>query len=408
MGDQDERTRNISQRNTQLARGQLSALHEGQRGRRRRRRQFDLGRAQGDVQESGTEALARPHGRQGLDRADLAQGIRRRRPVAGRGPRARRRSWPPEALRPPLLSFGIWMLGPVLLEYATEEQKQRAPARRSCAARSAGARAIPSRARAPTSPALHTQCEDKGDHWLINGQKIWTCYADKADWCFCLVRTDTTKKHEGISFVLIDMTSPGVETRPIKLITGESPFCETFFTDVKMPKEQPGRQAQRRLGDRQAAPAVRAPEHLGRRLRRRRRRRLAISSDAAKTMSGEDDGRLADARPASADHDAQDGSPGLRDDGAPRRRRVASRQGAVGGHLDHQVRGGEGRPGALRADGRGDGHAGPRLGGRRLQPGEVAAMRGWLRAKGNSIEGGTSEINLNVVSKRVLGLPDHQ
>jgi alkylation response protein AidB-like acyl-CoA dehydrogenase len=140
--------------------------------------------------------------------------------------------------RPALMSFGIWMLGPVLLEYATEEQKQRFLPSRSCAARSAGARAIASRARAPTSPPLQTKCEDKGDHYLINGQKVWTSYADQADWIFCLVRTDTSKKHEGISFVLFDMTSPGVEARPIKLISGSSPFCETFFDNVKVPKEQ--------------------------------------------------------------------------------------------------------------------------------------------------------------------------
>ena len=107
----------------------------------------------------------------------------------------------------------------------------------SPAARSAGARASPSRARAPTSPALQTKAEDKGDHFLVNGQKIWTSGAQWADWCFCLVRTDTTRKHEGISFLLIDMHAPGVEVRPIRLIAGASPFCETFFTDVKVPKE---------------------------------------------------------------------------------------------------------------------------------------------------------------------------
>ncbi|MGH6971873.1 MAG: acyl-CoA dehydrogenase family protein, partial [Caulobacteraceae bacterium] len=84
---------------------------------------------------------------------------------------------------------------------------------------------------------LRTQAIDKGDHYLVNGQKIWTSYADKADWIFCLVRTDNTKKHEGISFLLIDMHDPGVEVRPIRLIAGASPFCETFFTDVKVPKE---------------------------------------------------------------------------------------------------------------------------------------------------------------------------
>ncbi len=85
--------------------------------------------------------------------------------------------------------------------------------------------------------SLRTQAVDKGDHFLVNGQKIWTSGAQYADWCFCLVRTDNTRKHEGISFLLIDMKSPGVETRPIRLISGNSPFCETFFTDVQVPKE---------------------------------------------------------------------------------------------------------------------------------------------------------------------------
>ncbi|HEY1750539.1 MAG TPA: acyl-CoA dehydrogenase family protein, partial [Caulobacteraceae bacterium] len=138
--------------------------------------------------------------------------------------------------RSPLASFGLWMLGPVLLEFANEEQK---------------AEHIPKIVRGEirwcqgySEPGagsdlagLQTRCEDKGDHWLINGSKIWTSYANRADMCFCLVRTDpSAKKHEGISFVLIDMATPGVETRPIQLISGESPFCETFFTDVKIPK----------------------------------------------------------------------------------------------------------------------------------------------------------------------------
>ena len=87
--------------------------------------------------------------------------------------------------------------------------------------------------------SLQTKCEDKGDHWLVNGQKVWTSYADKADWIFCLVRTDPqAPKHKGISFLLFDMASPGVSTKPILLISGNSPFCETFFDDVKVPKDQ--------------------------------------------------------------------------------------------------------------------------------------------------------------------------
>src|SRR5690606_9501729 len=73
--------------------------------------------------------------------------------------------------------------------------------------------------------------------YLVNGQKIWTSYADKADWIFCLVRTDTARKHDGISFLLFDMETPGVEARPITMISGASPFCETFFTDVKVPRK---------------------------------------------------------------------------------------------------------------------------------------------------------------------------
>src|SRR5690349_3777280 len=139
--------------------------------------------------------------------------------------------------RNPLMSFGISMLGPALLKYGNEEQKKlylnqiaRGEIRWCQGYSEPGA--------GSDLASLQTKCEDKGDHWLVNGQKVWTSYADQADWIFCLVRTDTSKKHEGISFVLFDMTSPGVEARPIKLISGSSPFCETFFDNVKVPKDQ--------------------------------------------------------------------------------------------------------------------------------------------------------------------------
>ena len=140
--------------------------------------------------------------------------------------------------RSPLISFGISMLGPALLKFGTEEQKKRYPAARSRAAKSAGARAIRSPAPGRDLAGLQTKAEDKGDHYLVNGQKVWTSYADEADWIFCLVRTSTESKHGGISFLLFDMESPGVSTKPILLISGNSPFCETFFDDVKVPKDQ--------------------------------------------------------------------------------------------------------------------------------------------------------------------------
>jgi acyl-CoA dehydrogenase len=139
--------------------------------------------------------------------------------------------------RSPLISFGISMLGPSLLKYGNEEQKTRflnEIARgeiRWCQGYSepgAGS----------DLAGLQTKAEDKGDHYLVNGQKVWTSYADQADWIFCLVRTSAESKHGGISFLLFDMESPGVSTRPILLISGNSPFCETFFDDVKVPKDQ--------------------------------------------------------------------------------------------------------------------------------------------------------------------------
>ena len=139
--------------------------------------------------------------------------------------------------RMPLLSFGIWMLGPALLAFGSEAQKQKylpqiiRGERRWCQGYSepgAGS----------DLAGVQTKAEDMGDHYLINGQKIWTSYADKADWIFALVRTDRdAPKHKGISFILIDMESEGVSTRPIQLISGASAFCETFFDNVKVPKE---------------------------------------------------------------------------------------------------------------------------------------------------------------------------
>ena len=136
----------------------------------------------------------------------------------------------------PIGGMGVMMFGPTLLEYGSEEQKQRhiPPIVKSEIRWCQG---FSEPGAGSDLASLQTKCEDKGDHWLVNGQKIWTSGAQYADWCFCLVRTDTSKKHEGISFLLIDMHSPGVEARPIRLINDTTPFCETFFTDVKVPKE---------------------------------------------------------------------------------------------------------------------------------------------------------------------------
>jgi alkylation response protein AidB-like acyl-CoA dehydrogenase len=309
--------------------------------------------------------------------------------------------------RPPLTSFGVWMLGPVLLEYASEAQKREHLPRiirgeiRWCQGYSepgAGS----------DLASLQTRCEDKGDHWLINGQKIWTSYANKADWCFCLVRTDPSKKHEGISFVLIDMATPGVETRPIKLISGDSPFCETFFTDVKIPKDN-------------LVGRLNGGWEIAKRLLQYERQNISggFGGGGAAGGSAADLAELAKSYVGLG----MDGTLADRD---LRARITANKMDFRAFYLTLSRVAAESAAGngpsaatsiikyaaATLAQQRGELMV-EALGARGLgwdgddftQP-EILATRGWLRSKGNSIEGGTSEVNLNVISKRVLGLPD--
>ena len=128
--------------------------------------------------------------------------------------------------------MGMGLIGPTLLEYGTQAQKLRhlTPIVRRELRWCQGY----SEPNAGSDLAnVQTRAVDQGDHFLVNGQKIWTSGANFADWIFALVRTDTTApKHDGISFLLMDMHQPGIRTRPIQLISGASPFCETFFDNA--------------------------------------------------------------------------------------------------------------------------------------------------------------------------------
>ncbi|CAN5626146.1 acyl-CoA dehydrogenase family protein [soil metagenome] len=309
--------------------------------------------------------------------------------------------------RPGVLAFGIWMLGPVLLEYGTEEQKKtflppivRGEIRWCQGYSEPGA--------GSDLASLATRCEDKGDYWLINGQKVWTSYADKADWCFCLVRTDTSKKHEGISFVLIDMRTAGVETRPIKLISGESPFCETFFTDVKIPKDH-------------LVGQVNGGWEIAKRLLQYERQNISggfgggggaggSAADlpvVAKSYNGADDtGRLADTdlRQRITRNEMDFRSLRMTIARTAAEARASNGPSAATSIIKFAA--------AEFAKARSElmvesmGHQGLGWDGDAFTPGELTATHGWLRSKGNSIEGGTTEVNINVVAKRVLGLPD--
>jgi acyl-CoA dehydrogenase len=139
--------------------------------------------------------------------------------------------------RPALYDIGLWMFGPALLKFGTDAQKaEHIPKIIRGEIRWSQGYSEP--AAGSDLAGLKTRAEDKGDHFLVNGTKIWTTQADKADWIFCLVRTDiNAPKQEGISFLLIDMATTGVSTTPIKLISGDTEFCQTFFDDVVVPKD---------------------------------------------------------------------------------------------------------------------------------------------------------------------------
>lgn len=301
--------------------------------------------------------------------------------------------------RPPLLSFGIWMLGPALLKFGSHEQKlEHLPKIARGEIRWCQGYSEPGAGSDLAS--LATRAEDHGDHFIVNGQKIWTSYGDRADWIFCLVRTDTAKKHTGISFVLFDMATPGVSTRPIQLISGKSPFCETFFDNVRVDKRNVvgevnagwdvakyllthEREMLGAMGDDdvprplgQVAAARLGLDERGRLSSPMLRAQIAEfeADEAAFRLAMERTADLAKARQA---HPAM--SSMLKYYGAELNKRRWELMAAIHGSdaLDWESE--------------------------RSQHGAVA--RAWLRSKGNSIEGGTSEIQLNVIAKRILELP---
>lgn len=302
--------------------------------------------------------------------------------------------------RNPLSSFGISMLGPALLKYGNEAQKKEHLPRiargeiRWCQGYSepnAGS----------DLASLATSAEDRGDHFLVNGQKVWTSYADKADWIFCLVRTDRTSKHEGISFLLFDMRSPGVSTRPILLISGYSPFCETFFDNVKVPKENLVGELNKGwdvakyllgheremisgmgLGGSGGNPLVDgALAAIGRDGEGRLddpllRAQIALFEVRAKAFAAQSE-RFIDELKAGKAHPAQPS--------------MMKYYGTELNKARHELTMAAGGSDAVEWDSVRSSHG--------------HAARSWLRTKANSIEGGTSEVQLNIIAKRILQLP---
>ena len=293
--------------------------------------------------------------------------------------------------RNPLNSFGISMLGPALLRYGTEAQKlEHLPKIARGEIRWCQGYSEPNAG--SDLAGLQTSAEDMGDHFLVNGQKVWTSYADKADWIFCLVRTDRTSKQGGISFLLFDMASPGVSTKPILLISGYSPFCETFFDDVKVPKENLVGELNKGwdvakyllgheremisgfgLGGAGGDPLVEAARKVVDSILRGQIALFQVRSKAFAAMSE----KFIDELKAGKAHPAQPS--------------MMKYYGTELNKTRHELLMAAGGSDALEWESEASGHG--------------AAARAWLRTKANSIEGGTSEIQLNIIAKRILDLP---
>jgi acyl-CoA dehydrogenase len=312
-------------------------------------------------------------------------------------------------LPPPLVGFGLTMIGPTLLEYGNEEQKLE-HLTKICRGEIRWCQGYSEPDAGSDLASLKARAVRDGDDFIINGQKVWTSYADVSDWIFALVRTNTeVKKQAGITFILADMQSPGISVSPVALISGKSPFCETHFDEVRVPVENVvgtidggwtvakallGHErsmigsvfggGRRKKGVEGSALAALARAHVGEDAAGRvadplLRSEIAQTEMDAKvfslTVQRSSDGAKAGHRPGTESSLFKVYATELNKRRTELRVRIAGPQG-------------------LGWEGAGFGED------------ELQQTRDWLRARGNSIEGGTSEIQLNIIAKLVLGLPD--
>jgi alkylation response protein AidB-like acyl-CoA dehydrogenase len=302
----------------------------------------------------------------------------------------------------PMGGMGLLMLGPTLLEFASEAQKAchlppiaRGEIRWCQGFSEPGA--------GSDLASLQTRAIDHGDHFVVSGQKTWTSGAQYADWCFCLVRTDTSRKHDGISFLLFDMSSPGIEIRPIQLISGASPFCETFLTDVVVPR---GNLVGPLNGGWTIGKRLLQHERTGiSGLVRNRAAEVSLVDLARRHVGVDENGHIADpvlrARIVANDMEAR-----VFQLTAERVRREA-RSGVQGGGSSILKNAGT-NLGQERDELRLEilGMAGLGWTGDGFDEAELEAVRKWLAGKATTIYGGSQEVQNNIISKRILDLPE--
>ena len=308
--------------------------------------------------------------------------------------------------RTPLTGRGVNYIGPTILEFGTDEQKEKWLPR---CARGEGAWAMGYSEPGAGSDlaSLRTRAELNGDHYVVNGSKTWTSDAVDCDYIFALVRTSPDKpKHQGISLILVDMSQPGVRVSPIRLISGASPFCETYFEDAIVPAEDliggvdNGWTVGKRLlqFERSTHAGINISGSQGGRVEENR------VSDVVRRYIGTSEGRLNDTEvrasltrfdmnthaqrltQARAIDEMKARAPGFTSSAVKLTNALNIQDGD---ELVVEAMGTQG----LRAD-------------RSAADDEIARVRKWLYQKSLTIAGGTKEVQMNIIAKRVLGLPD--
>lgn len=307
---------------------------------------------------------------------------------------------------PLLAGMGVTMVGPTILEYGSEAQKQKhLPGIASGKVRWCLGLSEPNAGSDLAS--LGTLAEDRGDHFVVNGQKTWTSGADISQWCGALVRTDkSVAKHKGISFLMLPMEQPGVRTRPIRLISGASPFCETFFDDARAEKDDllgelnDGWNVIKRLLQHERASQTSAGGPGG------KQKALGLHEIAKRYVGVDEQGRLDDldlrtrltrhlmdaqAHKLTAERIAAEAK------GNPDVSAAASimKNSATGitqarSELTLEIMGQQG------FGWEGDAY----------EAEELSTVRDWLWGKAISIYGGSAEVQKNIISKNILGLPE--
>ena len=307
--------------------------------------------------------------------------------------------------RPALAGFGTSMIGPTLLEFGTEQQK-RTHIPRITRAEVAWCQGYSEPGAGSDLASLATRAEDRGDHFVINGQKTWTSGAQSADWMFILVRTDPdAPKHLGISFLLLPMDQPGVTVKPIRLISGHSPFNSTFFDDAIAAKED-------LIGELNNGWTV------GKRLLQHERSGMEALvmggaggseedglPDEAKRCLGEDGGRIADPtwRSTVATHEMNRHAFRL-----TQQRTVEESDGGTPGPATSifKMYGSELQQQFYDLTTRMRGTRGFCDDTQTATGDERETIRRWLHFRAGTIYSGSNEIQRNIIAKRVLGLPD--